>query len=150
MPDLEFLSFHNFLSEMKPRSLPAAVTGAMTCQILPSPAKSCVISRRFFSPRWPPDGSQLATMAHHVGGWCPKLLPMAQDDTQEASKMAQEASRIASDASKTPPDEPQEAKNHGKNNVFSMILALQPFDAAVASGGPSGAPREPQDCPRWP
>ena len=41
-----------------------------------------------------------------------KSLRMAQDDTQEAYKMAQEASRMASDASKTPPDEPQEVKNH--------------------------------------
>ena len=37
---------------------------------------------------------------------------MAQDDLQYASMMAQEASQMASDASKTPPDGPQEAKNH--------------------------------------
>ena len=33
------------------------------CPDLPSPAKDCVISHRFFSPRWPPDGSTMAKMA---------------------------------------------------------------------------------------
>ena len=43
---------------------------------------------------------------------------MAQDDTQEAYKMAREASRMASDASKTPLDGPQEAKIIEKTMVF--------------------------------
>ena len=49
-------------------------------------------------------------MAHHVGSQPPRWLHMAQDGSQEASKMAHNASKTAHAIPKTPPDEPRKAK----------------------------------------
>ena len=83
------------------------------------------VSRRFIGPRWPQDGPKTAPrrpktakMAHHVGSWPPRWLQMAQDGSQDASKMVQDASQTAQETPQTPQDEPQKAKIIEKPMVF--------------------------------
>ena len=74
---------------------------------------------------------------------------MAQNGSQEVSKIAQGASTTAQVTSKMLQKEPQEAKIIEKQLVFQLFFATRPDAAIVASEGRSPAPWGTEDGTRW-
>ena len=93
-------------------------------------------------------------MAHHVGSQPPRWLHMAQDGSQEASKMAHNASKTAHVIPKTPPDEPRKAKIIENPMVFFNDFYDFAFSrhrsSKSALDGPKTAQNGPGTVPRRP